>query len=180
MFDFERLVGELVAANDEAEARLAVRDVLDRALTDPGMRDALGSPSAGLNVLHNSTELTVLNVVWPPHMTLYPHDHRMWAAIAIYGGREENAFYRRMGSTIVPSGGKDLREGDVLLLGDDAVHSVHNPEAAYTGAIHVYGGDFISEPRSQWTGDAPTEEPYDLDSVRREFRRAERSFQRSV
>jgi predicted metal-dependent enzyme (double-stranded beta helix superfamily) len=179
MFDLDRLVEDLVRANDERDARLAVRDVLDRAVADPELRDALGRPEAGLNVMHNSAKLTVLNVVWPPRMTLYPHDHRMWAAIAIYGGREENAFFRRQGQTVVPSGGKALHEGDVLLLGEDAVHSVHNPEPAYTGAIHVYGGDFITAPRSQWTGDAVTEEPYDLESVRREFVRAEREFQKS-
>ena len=35
---------------------------------------------------------------------LYPHDHRMWAAIGIYAGQEDNAFYRRTGA-----GGRDAR-----------------------------------------------------------------------
>ena len=28
-------------------------------------------------------------------MDIYPHDHRMWAAIGIYAGEEDNAIYRR-------------------------------------------------------------------------------------
>jgi predicted metal-dependent enzyme (double-stranded beta helix superfamily) len=99
----------------------------------------------------------------------------MWAAIGIYGGSEENVFYRRIGPTIEKSGGKSLTQRDVLLLGDDAVHSVHNPLRSHTGAIHVYGGNFIRAPRSQWPPETLIEEPYDLEAVRREFARAEQA-----
>jgi predicted metal-dependent enzyme (double-stranded beta helix superfamily) len=105
-------------------------------------------------------------------MRIYPHDHRMWAVIGIYAGQEDNAFYRR--SRLDPraldeSGGKQLAVGDVLVLGDDAIHAVTNPRASLTGAIHVYGGDFVNEPRSQW-GPGPVEErPYDIDEARRQF-----------
>jgi predicted metal-dependent enzyme (double-stranded beta helix superfamily) len=79
-----------------------------------------------LRVLYRSEDLTVLNVIWPL-MTLFPHDHRMWAIIGIYSGREDNAFYRRDRDFVIPSGGKELADGAVLLLGDDVIHSVHNP-----------------------------------------------------
>ena len=81
-----------------------------------------------MNVLYNANDLTVLNVVWPPLVSLFPHDHRMWAAIGIYAGQEENAFYRRQGATLVSSGGKQVAAGEVLLLGDDAIHSVAQPD----------------------------------------------------
>lgn len=100
----------------------------------------------------------------------------MWVGICIYGGRENNAFYRRRGGTIEPSGGKELQEGDVQLLGADVIHAVHNPARSYTGAIHVYGGDFIATPRSQWDAESLEEQPYDLEAVRREFNRAEHRF----
>ena len=100
----------------------------------------------------------------------------MWAAIAIYRGLEDNAFYRRQGAAIVSSGGKTLSEGDVQLLGDDAIHAVHNPAGSYTGAIHVYGGDFFGVPRSQWDAVTLEEAPYDVDAVRREFEQAEKDF----
>jgi predicted metal-dependent enzyme (double-stranded beta helix superfamily) len=146
----DTLVAECVSAVGDDDPRLAVRDVLDRFLADGQIPDAFDQPVAGPGVIYNAPDLTVLNVVWPPLISLFPHDHRMWAAIAIYRRREDNAFYRRQGSTVVASGGKELGEGDVLLLGDDTIHSVHNPARSYTGAIHVYGGDFVGAPRSQW------------------------------
>jgi predicted metal-dependent enzyme (double-stranded beta helix superfamily) len=175
MFDIDAFVENLVGANSESDPRLAVRDVLDCALADSALEEAFGDPSAGLNVLYNTDEFTVLNVVWPPKMTLYPHDHRMWAAIGIYGGSEQNVFYRRSGPTIEKSASKSLTRRDVLLLGDDAIHSVHNPLRSHTGAIHVYGGNFIRAPRSQWPPETLIEEPYDLEAVRREFARAEQA-----
>jgi predicted metal-dependent enzyme (double-stranded beta helix superfamily) len=175
----DELVAECVEAIAEHDPRLAVRTVLERALADGELADALGERSGDLNVLHHAADLTVLNVVWPPLVSLFPHDHRMWAGIAIYGGREDNTFYRREGSTIVTSGGKELDEGDVLLLGDDTIHAVHNPRRTYTGAIHVYGGDFFSTPRSQWDADTLEEEPWDLAAVTKEFERAEAEFKAS-
>jgi predicted metal-dependent enzyme (double-stranded beta helix superfamily) len=38
----------------------------------------------------------MLNAAWPPHISLFPHDHRMWAAIGVYGGQEENTYYNRV------------------------------------------------------------------------------------
>jgi predicted metal-dependent enzyme (double-stranded beta helix superfamily) len=168
------LVAACVDAVATTEPLPATRVVLERACRDRALREALRRANTGINILYNAANLTVLNVVWPPEITLVPHNHVMWAAIGIYGGREENRFFRRNGSTIAPSGGKELDEGDVLLLGDDAIHSVHNPLRAYTGAVHVYGGDFVKQPRSQWTGENLEETPYDYDAIREEFARAER------
>jgi predicted metal-dependent enzyme (double-stranded beta helix superfamily) len=52
---------------------------------------------------------------------------------------------------VVATGGKELHAGDVALLGDDVVHSVTNPLGAFTGAIHVYGGNFFTRARSDWS-----------------------------
>jgi predicted metal-dependent enzyme (double-stranded beta helix superfamily) len=170
------LVTECMGAIGEPDSRGAMREVLDRAVANRDLADALGPPAAGLTVLYNAPDLTVLNVVWPPLFTLFPHDHRMWAAIGVYGGREDNSFYRRGTGTLIPSGGKELLEGDVQLLGDDVIHAVSNPGRSYTGAIHVYGGDFIATPRSQWDAATLEEQPYDLEAVRGEFDRAEKEF----
>ena len=51
--------------------------------------EALRPEQAGITLLHQADDLTVLNVVWAPRMSIYPHDHRMWAIIGIYGGRED-------------------------------------------------------------------------------------------
>ncbi|MBI2170016.1 MAG: hypothetical protein HYU28_11050 [Actinobacteria bacterium] len=178
MRDPDELVAECVQGIAEAEPRGAIREVLDRAVRSAGLTESLRlkTPTAGLDILYNTPDLTVLNVVWPPLVSLFPHDHRMWAAIGIYGGREDNAFYRRHERTIVASGGKELHVGDVLLLGDDAIHGVTNPAQAYTGAIHVYGGDFLGTPRSQWDSETLEEEPYDLGAVQQVFAEAEARF----
>ncbi len=170
MFDIDRFVGECMDALDESESRRAIREVLARAVSEPSsVADTLDHSLAGLNILFRSPRLTVLNVVWAPLMSLQPHDHRMWAAIGIYAGQEDNSFYRRQPEGLTSSGGKELRARDVVLLGDDAIHAVTNPTRQHTGAIHVYGGDFVATPRSQWDPETLTEQPYDLDGVLKQF-----------
>jgi len=165
VFDVDELVSDLRVAAVEPEPRLAVRDVLERALARADdLQAALPATRAELTPLHSSPDLTVLHVVWAPGMSIQPHDHRMWAAIAIYGGQEDNAFYRREGTRAVPTGGKVLRTGDITLLGDDVVHSVLNPLTTLTGAIHVYGGEFFSRPRSDWDPETLEELPEPVDS----------------
>jgi predicted metal-dependent enzyme (double-stranded beta helix superfamily) len=178
LLDRDELVARCITASEQAEPRLATKEVLERAVRElPG---EVEKPAAGwLDIWHLSPTLTVLNAVWPPGMTLYPHDHRMWAAIGIYGGQEDNTFYRRRERGLVPSGGRDLRRQDVVLLGDDTIHSVHNPLRRYTGAIHVYGGDFVNSSRSQWDAETLLEEPYDLAAVRAQFDAAEMAYEAS-
>ena len=170
MFVIEEFITECQQALTEQEPRRAVREVLTRAVSDPSsVASALEHHHAGITLLHNGDDLTVLNVVWGPGMKLPAHDHRMWASIGIYAGQEDNGFFRRDGKTIVGSGGKELRESDVILLGDDAIHSVTNPLRSYTGAIHVYGGNFVTQPRSQWDEGTKLEEPYDYERILKIF-----------
>jgi predicted metal-dependent enzyme (double-stranded beta helix superfamily) len=74
------------------------REVLARANSDPAaILTALGEPTrAGVTALYKSDTLTILNVVWGKRMTIMPHDHRMWAVIGVYTGREDNIFWRRV------------------------------------------------------------------------------------
>jgi predicted metal-dependent enzyme (double-stranded beta helix superfamily) len=39
---------------------------------------------------------------------------------------------------------------------------VMNPGSSYTGAIHIYGGDFFTEPRSEFDPGTLEEQPYDV------------------
>jgi predicted metal-dependent enzyme (double-stranded beta helix superfamily) len=182
MFDIDAFIDACLAARADPEPRGAIKAVLQDTMSRPEeVADAFRPTEGGLTLLHNTAELTVLHVVWAPHMQLYPHDHRMWAAIGIYAGQEDNAFYRRVADerrTLTESGGKELTTGDVLVLGDDTVHSVYNPRDSLTGAIHVYGGDFVKQPRSQW-GPGPREErPYDMDVTLRQFSEANEAWLR--
>ena len=108
---------------------------VERAIARPSdVAAALPPERAEIVPLHVSPELTVIKVVWAPGMTLGPHDHRMWAAIGIYTGGEDNAFYRRSGPELVGSGGRSLRPRDVCLLGDDTIHAVTNPTSELRGS----------------------------------------------
>lgn len=164
MFDLDSFIADCLTASAEPQPRLAVKEVLDRAVSEPGaLAAALPPDRAELVRLHVSDQLTVLKVVWAPGMTIRPHDHNTWATIGIYTGGEDNGFFRRAGTGVEPSGGRSLRVGDSCLLGDDTIHQVHNPTGEHTGAIHIYGGDFFSLPRSEWAGEPLTEQPYDVD-----------------
>src|SRR5205814_895270 len=137
------------------------------------IRKTLGPPVQGeLVSLHNSDRLTVLKILWTPGMTLYPHDHRMWATIGIYGGREDNAFFKREGDRIASAGERSIEDGDTILLGADVIHSVHNPRQVFTEAIHVYGGDFFGTARSEWDPASLAERAFDIDRARAVFAEA--------
>lgn len=150
--DLDTLLAELTEAIREDTPQLAVRDVLQRALERPGeLAAALPCTRAEFVPLLSTPEITVMKTVWAPGMHVPPHDHRMWGAIAVYGGKEDNTFWRRAGAALEQSGGKELAAGDIGLMGSDTIHSVHAPLArAWTGAVHVYGGDFVTQERSMW------------------------------
>ena len=176
VFDVDNLIADAKAAIAETEPRKAIRELLERTMaTASEVGDALQPRQGGVDILYSAPDLTIIHFVWAPKMNLFPHDHRMWAAIGMYAGQEDNVFYRRQAEdahTLTESGGKELRAGDVVLLGKDTIHSVSNPLEKLTAAIHIYGGDFLNEPRSQW-GPGPLEErPFDFDVVREQFAEA--------
>ena len=132
MFDLDEFLTDCRAAVGEAEARRAIRETLTRAMAQPAEVGATLRPrEGGLTLLSHDPDLTVIHLVWAPAMQLFPHDHRMWAAIGIYAGQEDNTFYRRSGAE--PRARSSSRaerlcaEGDVLMLGDDTIHGVANP-----------------------------------------------------
>src|SRR4029079_1617598 len=145
MFDLDTFLGDCIVAVRDSDPRAAIRGLLQRTMErSDEVRAALAKTEGGVEVLYSSPEVTVLNMVWTPHMTIAPHDHRMWAAMGIYDGAEENRLYKRGADRIQPSGERLLDTGDVFGLGSDAIHAVHIPRGRFTGAIHVYGGDFVN------------------------------------
>jgi len=178
VFDKDRFIEDCVKA--VAEGSQAVREVVAEAVADgAGIFAGLGEPEhAGLLPLYTSPEVTVINFVWAPCMSLMPHNHRMFSAVGIYAGREDNVFWRRTASGIEATTARSLGVGDVAVLDREAIHSVLNPIGKMTCAIHVYGGDFFhpTEPRSQWDHETLAERPWDVDKVKLLFREAESRF----
>ena len=175
MVDVERFVAECRAARAEDPTHKAVREVLTRALEQPGnVLKGLGEPrSAEIQKIHHAPDLTILNVVWGAHMTIYPHNHRMWAVIGIYTGREDNIYWRRLpGGKVEAAGAQAICEKDAVPLGPDIIHSVTNPIPRLTGALHVYGGDFFAMERSEWDPETLIEQRYDAEKTLRFFEAA--------
>ena len=156
VFDVDALVADCRAARADAEPRRAIRAVLERAArrSRRASRDALRPTEGGLELLHHAPDLTVIHIVWAPRMRLYPHDHRMWAAIGIYarpgGQRLLPPRSRRAAAGSSTRAARRSARATCVVLGDDTIHAVANPADRLTGAIHVYGGDFVNQPRSQW------------------------------
>ncbi len=178
MFDKERFIESCIAAR--AEGQDAVREVVKEAVADAAaVMATLGEPGhAGITPLHRSRELTIINFVWAPCMSLMPHNHQMFSVVGIYSGREDNVFWRRSAATIEAAGARSLGIGDVATLGRDVIHSVLNPIGKMTCALHVYGGDFFApaEPRSEWNHETLVERPWDIDRVKALFEEAEARF----
>jgi predicted metal-dependent enzyme (double-stranded beta helix superfamily) len=165
MFSIDQLIADCLDAVGREGRRggVAVKEVVERAVSDPNAIEAAIGPASDAAVFStwfNSDELTVLHVVWPPGVDLFAHDHRMWASIGLYGGREDNRFFRPLPEgDLEPRGVRTMQRGDTILLGDDTVHAVANPSKEWTGAIHVYGGDYFISGRRMWLepGRAPIE-----------------------
>lgn len=177
MFDKDQFVADCRAALSGDRASRNVREVVARAVKHPAdVIKALGEPKAGgIEPIHRSPELTIINVLWPANMVIMPHDHSMWAVIGVYDGREDNMLWRRLPADadgkIEAAGAIALSTKDAQVFGPDVIHSVVNPIERVTGAIHVYGGDFFAARRSEWDPESLCERPFDIEKARQMFER---------
>jgi predicted metal-dependent enzyme (double-stranded beta helix superfamily) len=179
VFDVDDFLARCRDAVAQPRPTLAVREVVERALRERSQVAAAFAPAskAELALLYSSDDLVVLNAVWAPAMHFAPHDHQTWAVIGIYGGDEANAFYRRDAHTIVEAGGRTVREGEVVVLGPEVIHAVTNPRTqSFTGAIHVYGGPYLTAPRSMWREPELTEGPVSFEASQHIFDEANRAL----
>jgi predicted metal-dependent enzyme (double-stranded beta helix superfamily) len=185
MFQKDQFIEDCRSAVGDGQK--AIRELVLEAVADPaGIMSELGEPSqAGVFPIHRADDLTIINFIWAPCMTLLPHNHNMFAVIGIYCGREDNIFWRRLDDGakgdvpgIEAAGAESMGPGQVATLGRDIIHSVANPITKYTSAIHVYGGDFFDppKPRSQWDHETLIEAPWDMDNTRAVFHEAEERY----
>src|SRR5262245_25226955 len=135
MFNKDNFIQACIAA--VADGPAAIRTVMEEAVSDSaGVLSELGEPEhAGIQPIFRSDDLTILNFVWAPCMSLLPHNHQMFAVIGIYSGREDNVFWRRNENSIEAVGAKSLGRGDVATLGSEIIHSVLNPIGKMTCAL---------------------------------------------
>lgn len=175
MFDIDEFIEDCRRAVKDDPTHKATQEIVARAVSDPAaVMKALGEPSrAGSQTLYHAPDLTILNLAWGPHQTIMPHNHNMWAVIGMYGGREDNLFWRRLPNEaegrIEAAGAKSLSTRDCAPLGADIIHSVLNPTLKLSAALHVYGGDFFNAHRSEWDPEELTERDMDIQAAIRSF-----------
>lgn len=174
MFEKDDFVEDCRAAIKCKDTQAVIRELVARAVSEPSqLMHIIGEPKrAGIETIYNAHDLTIPNICWGPRMNFKPHDHRMWAVIGIYTGREQNAFFRRADRGIAQHGTKELNAKDVASLGAATIHAVTNPLEQITGAIHVYGGDFFATPRSEWDSKTLDERPFSMEHTTRAFEEA--------
>lgn len=168
-FKLEGFINNCLSAISGPKSQHVISDLVADAISQPeSIFGEIGnSKRAMIERLYVSDELTIINVVWAPKMTLLPHNHRTWAVIGVYVGREDNIFWRQLkgdsSNKIEAAGAKSIAAGEVASLGKDVIHSVTNPVSGFTRAIHVYGGNFFEIERSEWEPLHLTERPYNVE-----------------
>jgi predicted metal-dependent enzyme (double-stranded beta helix superfamily) len=165
-FDIDEFVRECLEAW-EADGADAVKLVLDRTLRRgcAPVRECFGDPrEAHLQVLYAGPELVIENMVWAPGMSYPAHNHNTPVMTGVYAGLEVNDFYHQIGPR---TGGRlqrtktvDINEGQAVLMAHDAIHRIANPNRrTFTGAFHIYMGDYLHSSRSIWYPDEASEKP---------------------
>ena len=144
---------------------------VERAFAGFGAGAALGGPVSvaasergwrlgGEHVCHQSDELTVMVLDTLPGVLQPPHDHAMHAIIGVFEGCEEQRFFARGDDGVTPAAGRTLEAGDVIVLGERAIHAISSPPGRAARAIHVYFGDIYAVERSLFDPDSLEPHPY--------------------
>ena len=154
-FASDVFVADCQGAAAESDPVEAVREVVEAAIQQGAAIDeTLGTKVTGeADTLFRSDELTVQRIIWPGGSASPPHDHRMWAVVGVYAGREVNTLFDRRDRVISSRQVVPIDAGGVLTLPVDAVHAVRNPDRQWTAGLHVYGGDIVDVERSAWLPD---------------------------
>ena len=167
-FELDRFISHCKEAVDQPRPAEAVLGLMREAMSDvAGVREELQSilgDSVSNAPLFRSSKLLILNTVLVPGLVTPPHDHATWAVIGVYGGREDNTFYRKSTIGLEEIARKELRVGSSISLDPGVIHAVANLKEMPTLAIHAYGADLLTARRRMWH--PHTLEACDYDSAR--------------
>ncbi|MEO0495143.1 MAG: hypothetical protein AAF081_17185 [Actinomycetota bacterium] len=102
----------------------------------------------GEALLHRADDLSVMVLDTLPGVVQPPHDHHMVAMIGVFEGCEEQRFWTRTVEGIEAAAGRLLETGEIMVLGERAIHAISAPPHQTARAIHVYLGDIYGAERS--------------------------------
>jgi len=169
MFDLQQFIGECQSALDDPKPAQRIEALVKEAISDPNaVREAFAKAKnverqGPITFAWRDASLSVADVTTPPGLKSPAHNHKMWAVIGVYDGQEHNRFYRYEDGDLHEKGERLLKEGEVAVLGPEAVHAIANPLPANSSAIHVYGGDLVERSnRSMWNPHTYEREDYDI------------------
>ena len=169
MFDLQQFVEDCQSALDGPKPAKQVEALVREAISDPNaVREAFAEAKSverkgPITFAWRDASLSVADVTTPPGLRPPAHNHKMWAVIGVYDGQEHNRFYRYEDGELHEKGEQLLKEGDIAVLGPEAVHAIANPLPAVSSAIHVYGGDLVERSdRSMWNPHTDEREDYDI------------------
>jgi predicted metal-dependent enzyme (double-stranded beta helix superfamily) len=117
----------------------------------------------GEAVLHQTPDLTVMVLDTLPGVVQPAHDHAMNAFIGVFEGCEEQRFWTRTSDGVEATTGRLLEAGEMVALGERAIHAISSPEGQAARAVHVYLGDIYAVERSVFEPDTMTEHPMTSD-----------------
>jgi len=146
-----RLLADLIAEPGFAESVPAFADVAP---------SALGFRLGGEHVVHQSDSLTVMVLDTLPGVVQPPHDHEMHAVIGVFEGCEDQRFFARTADGVMPASTHSLEAGDVVVLGERAIHAISSPTGRAARAVHVYFGDIYGVERSLFHPETLEPHPY--------------------
>ncbi len=90
----------------------------------------------------------------------------MVSAVGVYAGAEENVYYEADGAGLRETKRRLVKPGDVAVHAADVIHSIASAGDEPLAALHVYGGDFLHAPRSEWRGSPFARHAYDTARLR--------------
>jgi predicted metal-dependent enzyme (double-stranded beta helix superfamily) len=168
--ELEDLIEKCQAASEEHGAQSKIEALMLQAMADPaGLTEALSSycKLARLEdlVFHRTETLTLLAGKLPPGFVAGPHNHNLWSVVGVYSGQEDNIFYKWDGSRLEEVGRASVVAPGVLCNAREVIHGICNPLDVDLFALHAYGGDLLTTPRSTWDPETHREIPFDWRAV---------------
>ncbi len=164
IFDDDQFVADCLEALAASEPAGAVRSAMERAMADPSAlaeRFSVPVDADDDGILFRSPEILVTCAIFPKGFVTGIHDHATAAIIGVWAGHEDNLLYRPTPTGIESRGGQRVETGEVLSLGVDDIHDVHAPATSWSGALHVYLADIVTEDRHEWATPDSSATPFD-------------------
>ena len=98
-------------------------------------------------LLHSGGGYEVLLLVWPEGSETLPHNHGSPAShgvIRILKNNLGNSIYRKNGDKIMPVEEQVFREGDLIEIPNEMIHSMGNcSQKGFSVSLHVYAPQII-------------------------------------